>query len=111
MGSIVHATCACGFNDVVIVGAGRMNYRTESKFPFYCKACGLVSVNITTKELKCPDCHSKEVQPYGRKPISNPKKNNDYLQWGPQYGAAASGHLCPACKKKTMSFQMAGLFD
>jgi hypothetical protein len=112
MGSIIQAQCGCGFNDVATVGAGRSNYMVESKFPFYCKTCGLVSVNISKKDLICPTCQSSEVQPYGKKPISlTKKKGNDYLQWGSRYTAAPSGHLCPACKRKTMHFQMSELFD
>ncbi len=45
MSSGHEATCLCGFHANITVGGNMADYRKNSPFPFYCKNCGLVSVN------------------------------------------------------------------
>ena len=113
MGSIRKVSCPCGFKSLVKVGGGMRDFQSNSKFPFYCNTCGLVEVNVAQKELCCPKCNSIEVKQYGIPPISDlPETKRDSVSWG-NYKAELKGHLCPACKEKTMEFLSAGeiMFD
>jgi len=113
MGSIRKVSCPCGFNSSVKIGGGMRDFRKNSTFPFYCKTCGLVEVNVTREELCCPKCTSKEVKQYGIPPISDlPEIKRGSVSWD-NYRAELKGHLCPACKQKTMEFLSAGeiMFD
>ncbi len=39
-GDIVSAKCECGFEATMkLGGAGKANFKTSCKFPFYCKTC------------------------------------------------------------------------
>ena len=113
MGSIRKVSCPCGFNSSVKIGGGMRDFRNNSAFPFYCNTCGLVEVNVAKEELCCPKCTAKEVLQYGVPPISDlPETKWGSVSWG-NYKAELRGHLCPACKEKTMEFLSAGeiMFD
>jgi hypothetical protein len=113
MGSIRKVSCPCGFQSTAKIGGGMRDFRENSTFPFYCETCGLVEVNITKDEMRCPKCNSTEVKQYGIPPISDlPETKWGSVYWG-NYKAELKGHLCPACKQKTMEFLSAGeiMFD
>ena len=113
MGSIRKVSCLCGFQSTAKIGGGMKDFRENSTFPFYCQTCGLVEVNITKDEMRCPKCNSTEVKQYGIPPISDlPETKRGSVYWG-DYEAELKGHLCPACKQKTMEFLSAGeiMFD
>jgi len=106
MGGSVHGTrCQCGHESSVSVGGN-----TECEFPFYCKECGLVSVNIMG-ELNCPICSSAEINEYGKEPISIKDVSDEYpvIQCY-DYEAYWHGNLCPICKQHTMRFGPAEIF-
>ena len=109
MGSIYKAKCPCGFNHVVVVGGSRSDYQSNAKFPFYCKTCGLVDVNICQKPLCCPTCNSRKIKVYGKAPISLETSERE-LSWD-AYSAGPRGHLCPQCKNHTLYFQLSIMFD
>ena len=44
--------------------------REKNHFPFNCKTCGVVPVNIALEPKVCPTCFSKEVAEYGIPPLS-----------------------------------------
>jgi RNA polymerase subunit RPABC4/transcription elongation factor Spt4 len=103
MGNIQNAQCECGFRKSVKIGGGMADYRENSAFPFYCKACGLISINIAKEERICPTCKSTEITQYGKEPVSLPGPHSSALQWG-DYEARAIDHLCPKCGKYSMVF-------
>lgn len=132
MGSVHTAECECGFSRDVTVGGGRHTFLQKSLFPFYCKSCGLVEVNIAVLpdkvfEAPCPTCGAAGTVQYGVPPVSQhdmrqkpkrfwqrqePQREQAVLHWR-QREASESGHICPACHKMTLKFsQMPSLmFD
>ena len=103
MGNIRDARCACGFRRSVKIGGGMADHRENSAFPFYCKTCGLISINIAKEKRICPSCNSTEITQYGKAPVSLPGPHHSAVQWG-NYQARAVDHLCPQCNKHTMVF-------
>jgi hypothetical protein len=103
MGQRQNVKCQCGYRRSVTIGGGMRNYQTDSRFPHYCKTCGLVDVNIQSTPLKCPDCHSPDVMQYGLPPISLPGDGRLSVQWG-KYEAYRTGNLCPQCQQMTLEF-------
>lgn len=123
MGSVHHAKCECGYARDVTVGGGRYTFREKSLFPFYCKLCGVVEVNIAllndkVLEVPCPSCDAAGTVQYGVPPVSQndmrPKSKKFWQQHEPireqavlnwrQRAAGESGHICPACRKMTLKF-------
>jgi hypothetical protein len=76
MGSTHRAHCICGFQAEVTVGGGGRTFDDESKFPYLCETCGLVSVNIAKlvpgDSPPCPKCGGSNVCQYGKSPVSIP---------------------------------------
>jgi hypothetical protein len=104
MGSINSVSCECGFRSTVRVGGKIATHHQDSAFPFYCKNCGIVSVNIHGNTKECPYYWCKsEIQPYGSEAVSIGKDRFPTIQWG-DYMAYHEGNLCPQCKNFTMKF-------
>ena len=113
MGSVNRVSCECGYTSTVRVGGNRATHNEHSVFPFYCKNCGIVSVNVHGNTTECPYawCKSKDIHPYGKEPISHGEDRFPSIQWG-EYKASRNGNLCPECKNFTL--QIGGveiLFD
>ena len=125
MGSIHKAECECGYSKDVTVGSTKAAFKTRSLFPFYCKNCGLVEVNVAVvpddvTEVTCPHCKAATIVQYGVPPVSlhdmrtksaevdqgypAPKKQAA-LQWV-RREASESWHFCPACHKMTLKFSL-----
>ena len=104
MGQTNRVACSCGFTSSVTIGGGMRTYLEDSRFPFYCKFCGLVDVNVAGTELVCPNCESQDVLPYGKPPISIEQVGHACIEWNP-YKAYKTGNLCPQCKKMTLEFR------
>ena len=107
MSSIHKAECACGYRTSVLVGGTRADFLRESTFPYYCKSCGIVDVNIRDQELHCPDCSSLEISQYGLEPISTRLDDSYAVLQNFNYEAYRYGNLCPKCKKKNLEFKNA----
>lgn len=110
MGSTHTASCECGFSTEVNVGGSRSSFATHSYFPYLCKQCGIVNVNITKENIFCPTCKSEVIDQYGLGVASdlNLKQTNPYPRLQ-NYAREAfqNGHKCPLCKNFTLSFSAA----
>jgi hypothetical protein len=106
MASVHQAKCGCGFQTTVSAGGTRANFETVNNFPFYCDACGLVTVNTRDTIIKCPTCNSHKIVQYGIAPASVSRKEKYTLPaiQAFSYQANAKGNLCPACKNYTLEF-------
>ncbi len=105
MGSINRAFCECGFRTTVRVGGNMTTHNENSSFPFYCKKCGIVNMNIHGNITECQFawCKSTDIHPYGKEPISKVTERYPAIEWG-DYKAYHNGNLCPECKKFTLKF-------
>ncbi len=126
MGSVYEVSCRCGFQAEVTVGGARDWFHDTSYFPFHCKSCGLVQVNVAkvpdeVSSCDCPECGTADCTQYGTPPVSRhdlrpkswPSKllkkaaeepsDSATIAWGNRQ-AALKEHLCPACKEMSMEF-------
>lgn len=115
--------CDCGYTASVTIGGGMLSHTECSLFPFYCKNCGLVHVNIAKLSddvyvTVCPECGKDGAVQYGRSPVSlddaqiqallddrADKGRPAFIPGGFEWSgrkAGGIGHLCPACKKMTL---------
>jgi len=105
MGSKHTATCECGYSKEIVVGGSRNSFTTHSYFPYFCKKCGVVDVNVEAETIYCPECNSVEVEQYGLSKVSDLSLNqtNQRLQYFSRK-AFEDGNLCPKCLKFKMKF-------
>jgi hypothetical protein len=104
MANIYNASCKCGFQRSARTGGTRESFQTESYFPFYCKRCGLINVNVMEQHDLCPRCKSTNITPYGDPTTSLDNKWKMVQCF--DYEAPTEGNLCPDCKNKTLSFKL-----
>lgn len=103
MASRHNVHCKCGFNKSIEVGGTMFSFTTHSYFPFYCKGCGLVNVNIARKKHVCPSCKSQQVNQYGLPPLSLKSETYKVIMDG-DYSASSEGHFCPNCNEFNLIF-------
>lgn len=112
MGRFYGLRCSCGYHKEVQVGHG-MNEFNICRFPFYCEKCGLVTVNVSKADFKCPKCRTKKILPYGRKPVSESEDKVDLAQQEDFESITLYGskHKCPKCKQMSLEVDCYGFFD
>ena len=71
MGSKHQASCECGYSKEIVVGGTRSTFTTHSYFPYYCKKCGVVDVNVEAPVIQCSACETLEIEQYGQANVSN----------------------------------------
>ena len=109
MATLHNAYCKCGFNKSIQVGGTMLSFTTHAYFPFYCKDCGLVDVNVARKIHKCPSCKSQQIHQYGLPPVS--LKSETYkLVFNGEYLASSEGHFCPNCNEFNLIFSEIEMF-
>ncbi len=94
MASVFEARCGCGFHREVTIGGTRRSFLENSLFPFHCKSCGMVEVNVAKlpddcTEVTCPQCAQEQAIQYGVPPTSlddlrSPPKSK-HLPWSQKF--------------------------
>lgn len=112
MGFTVSGRCSCGYAATGLpVGVAMRDTPRAWLSPCLCRSCHqAVSVNVLAKKPKCPDCKATHVEPYVD-PDTGKEEGEAYP------GCAASEPLfdsrfeCPACGKRNLAFEFAGIWD
>ena len=123
-GSILKASCPCGFKmESILAGGGFKNYKTTCNVPAYCAACKKMEIlNWLGKDPQCKGCGGKIVfyndpslqkdKPDASRDMKDTKK---VFSWN----AYAKGifilpdtsYLCPQCGDMTLRFKEVGYWD
>lgn len=99
MGSILCATCSCGYvRDGILAGSGRDP--NDEFLPGHCAHCNeVVSVRTNRPRLRCSRC--------GRKPevyrLYDPAGLDEQFEDLP--------HPCPRCRQVALRFDFVGIWD
>jgi hypothetical protein len=114
-GDIVSAKCECGFESTMKLGAGKSNFETVCKFPFYCKACSsLIVLNTLSENLVCPKCNSELIMPYDDYSLRLYKSDKSVFGWNTNdktYKLTDDFYFCPQCLEFKLKFKSIGNFD
>jgi len=114
MGHSVDARCVCGYTlDELLIGAGKLNFRTVCAHPALCaQGRHVVTVNLFDAVHPCPDGHSGPVLPYATTPELQVSPGSESVStWG-EFELNDGGYRCPQCGGYTLHFSDAGLlFD
>jgi predicted RNA-binding Zn-ribbon protein involved in translation (DUF1610 family) len=98
------ATCQCGYLTEITVGGDMSTQLQDSRFPFYCRHCGLVEVNTALTTPVCPNCGTADIAQYGQPPVSVVHSHKYSAPREFSLAADATGNLCPQCKGMTLVF-------
>lgn len=109
MGMAVDATCGCGLEAEIMIGAGFSDFPNVCLFPALCRHCErLVEANLAREPVLCPECGATPVIPYTDPELAKGDGRTTVASWGEQ--ALSDGHYhCPACKRMTLRFAPTGL--
>ena len=124
MGTILSASCPCGFQDPYVPFGGVMsNFRTSCLVPAHQAASRrLTSVDVLAPDQ--PDGHPDDIELLAQifQPPTTPHRGSGPSPEGPQdwdwrlpdgrsVRVTATGNRCPACWQTTLTFRLAYLVD
>lgn len=118
MGSILQATCECGYGTYnLFLGGGMMDFGSSCHVPGYCESCGILYTSnlLAKRPLRCPRCRRKGI-PYHETTLKGEKISDSpvfswRLQGSQDYVLEDAFYFCPGCKQKSLRFSEAGNWD
>lgn len=118
MGTMVAASCKCGFRQDIVVGGGMDDYTTTCWFPCLCENCNhIVQVNMHEEQILCPECGKTGPIPYSDpRLIGIPGTRREaswYLDLTSERELVLTNgyYLCPSCRQFELQFMSSGCFD
>lgn len=109
MGSQVKAICKCGYNKEVLIGGGRLNFKTIEYFPCYCENChDMVQGNLKADKLICPSCGSPKISSYNNKHLIG-KKGNQIVEQSFNNVLTDNFYKCSKCEQMNLQFFQGGI--
>jgi ribosomal protein L37AE/L43A len=121
-GSILKASCPCGFHSGnIYAGGGMGNFQTVCNAPAYCPACkALRVVNYLDAACTCAECGGKvvfynDLSLQEKPPAAQGGLKKTIFSWNTDkkgvFVLPDTHYLCPACGKLTLTFEHIGLWD
>ena len=112
MGFAVSGRCGCGYAaEFLAVGVGMRDTPGVWLSPCLCRKCHkAVSANVLAKTPKCPECKAKGVEPYVD-PDAGKEEGEQYPSCAASEPLFEKHFECPACGKKSLKFEFAGMWD
>ena len=109
MGTAVYATCECGLETEITIGAGFSDFPHVCLFPALCRQCErVIEANLAREPVRCPECGTTQVTPYTDPALAKGDGHSTVAAWGDV--ELSDGHYhCPACKQMTLHFAPTGL--
>lgn len=118
MGTMVNASCDCGYSSRLSLGGGRTTFETNCWFPVYCRACRMLEeANLLAQPITCPSCGASDVVPYDAPELIGTPGGEEVFSWnmtarlGRTLHLTDGRYLCPACQTTQLQFQYAGRWD
>lgn len=118
MGSIIGASCDCGYEkSEMFLGGGMANFNTYCNFPHYCEDCRtLFEADLFDKSRSCPRCKKRNVIAYDDERACKIEGKNVF-SWnvqeeiGRNLNLTDGSYICPACGKFNLTFFDIGCWD
>jgi hypothetical protein len=115
MGSLVTASCDCGYSVSLQLGGGMANFEALCLFPVYCHAChALVEANVLDSPIICPGCGGSDVVAYDAPDLIGEPGKQEVFSWhirGRSLYLSSGCYLCPECQQMRLRFEDAGCWD
>ncbi len=116
MGSIIHASCQCGYEKTMFLGGGMANFTTYCGFPCFCEKCRLLFDANLFVRVRCPECGQAAAIPYDDSRICLRRGDivfswNVSDQFDRELILTDGDYLCPKCEGYTLTFADVGNWD
>lgn len=118
MGSMVLASCDCGYSAEMPLGGGMMNFDSLCAFPAYCRDCReMHGVNLLASPVACRRCGGVDVVPYDDESLVGVRGDSEVFSWrvdglrGHVPRLTDGRYFCPGCRQMGLRFREAGLWD
>ncbi len=118
MGTMVKASCKCGFQEQCDVGGGMNDYATNCSFPCLCKSCKrMVHVNMLKDPPRCPECGRADPIPYDDSRLIGTLGMASVASWHVSLKSdrelvlTNGTYLCPSCRQMTLRFKLTAFYD
>ena len=109
MGTAVNATCGCGLEAEIMIGAGFSDFPNVCLFPALCRNCErVVEANLARCPAHCPECGTAQVIPYSDPELAKGDGLSTVAAWG-ELELSDGHYYCPACNKMTLRFASTGM--
>jgi hypothetical protein len=119
-GTILKASCPCGFHqEDIMAGGGMANFKTFCAAPAYCAACKTMEIlNWLEASPRCITCQAKPVfynDPSLQEKLDAGAKPRTVFSWNTSkkgsFVLPDVNYLCPRCGKVTLRFTVTGMWD
>ncbi len=118
-GTILKASCPCGYHFEFMAGGGMANFKTLCAAPAFCAACKKLEIlNYLDDDPKCQACAGKPVfynDPSLQESPPPAAKPKIVFSWNMDKKGTFSlpdvNYLCPQCGKMTLRFTQNGFWD
>jgi hypothetical protein len=119
-GTILRASCPCGYHqDNITAGGGMANFKSYCGVPAYCSACKTMEIlNWLEDSPRCITCQAKPVfynDPSLQEKLSAGAKPRDVFSWHTDKKGTLIlpdvKYLCPRCGKLMLRFTITGMWD
>lgn len=114
-GDIIFAKCECGFEQTLMLGAGKATFQTAFAFPFYCKDCTSICIlNLFDEKLPCENCQCENPIPYDNDSLRLHFSDEEVFGWNANSQTRKlynDFYLCPKCGEHKLKFVQTGNFD
>ena len=110
MGTQVKAICQCGLEKDILIGGGKLNHKTTSYFPCYCRDCkDVVQGNLKQLFKRCPNHKSHRISSYTKRELIGIEGKGTIVEQG-KHKLTNGTYKCPRCEQMTLHFQDTQLF-
>ena len=115
MGSMLAASCPCGYESSLSAGGGMLDFHTVCLVPAICPTCKeVVVVNAMKADTACPECGGKTTMIGGFSP-PNAKPDRVVFNWSVDplgtYVLEDRAYRCPKCSEMKLKFGEVGSWD
>jgi hypothetical protein len=118
-GTILRASCPCGYHqDNIMAGGGMASFTTYCGVPAYCSVCKTMEIlNWLEESPRCRTCQAKPVfynDPSLQEKPSAGAKPRDVFSWNTDkkgtFKLSDINYLCPQCRKLQLRFTVTGMW-
>lgn len=116
-GSMITATCPCGYEKSMAIFGGRANFQTHCAFPALCSVSGeMILVNVLDPDTPPKECPEGGFTLYSDPTLRQGEEGETVVSWYIKSQDRVllltdAAYLCPQCREYRLRFRLTGMWD